>query len=335
MTGELRLGVIGTGGMGSRHALNIHTHVGGARLTAVTDIDTDRAQQVAGPVGAAVFADGEALITSEEVDAVIIASPDPTHSSLAVACLEQRKPALVEKPLATRLEDAAAIVEHEASLGRRLLQVGFMRRYDPQHIAVKDALDAGAVGQPLMFRGWHRNPPETNPPTSGEVLINSAIHDLYSARWLLGEEVTEIYVRGTTIDSERTDQLDLQLVTMAMSGAALASIEVNKDSGAGYEVGVEVTGPKGIVSTPRHNSTIVRRDGEIRQGVESDWLERFATAYILEVQAWTAAVIAGRAEGPSAWDGYLTLAAALAGAESIERDAPVRVTIPDQPAIYN
>ncbi|MCH8129906.1 MAG: Gfo/Idh/MocA family oxidoreductase [Acidobacteria bacterium] len=334
MSSELRVGVVGTGRMGGRHARNIHTHVGDARLVAVMDVDTDRAGQIAAWAGASVFTDGEALIASDGVDAVIIASPDPTHAALAFACLEQRKPALVEKPLATELEDAAAIVEREASLGRRLLQVGLMRHYDPQHVAVKDAVEAGAVGRPLMFRGWHRNPREAVPSTSAEVLINSAVHDLYSARWLLGQEVTEIYVRGTTIDPQRTDQLDLQLVTMAMSGGALASVEVNQDSGFGYEVGVEITGSKGVVSTPPHPTPVVRHDGEIRQRVEPDWLERFATAYIVEVQAWSAAVVSGRSYGPSAWDGYLTLTAALAGADSIERAAPVQVEIPKRPALY-
>ena len=334
MTRKLRVGVVGTGRMGGRHARNIHAYVGEARLVAVMDVDSDRAGQIAALAGAAVFTDGEALIASDDVDAVIIASPDPTHAALALACLEQRKPALVEKPVATELDDAAALVEREASLGRRLLQVGLMRYYDPRHIGVKDAVDAGAVGRPLMFRGWHRNPREATPQTSAEVLINSAVHDLYTARWLLGQEVTEIYVRGTTIDPQRTDQLDLQLVTMAMSEGALASVEVSQDSGFGYEVGVEITGPKGVVSTSPHHTPLVRHDGEIGQRVDPDWLERFATAYILEVQAWSAAVVTGRPQGPSAWDGYLTLAAALAGADSIDRGAPVEVEIPERPALY-
>lgn len=281
-----------------------------------------------------MFTDGEALIASKDVDAVIVASPDSTHAALARACLAHAKPALVEKPLATELENAASLVEQEASLGKRLLQVGLMRHYDPQHVGVKSALDEGAVGRPLMFRGWHRNPPEATPPTSAEVLVNSAIHDLYSARWLLGQEVSEIYVRGTTIDPARTDQLDLQLVTMAMNGGSLATIEVNKDSGFGYEVGVEITGSEGMVSTPPHHTSVVRRAGQMSQRVEPDWLERFATAYVLELQAWAAAVLVGRAEGPSIWDGYLTLAAALAGVASVSRDAPVSVDIPERPAIY-
>ncbi|HDH26866.1 MAG TPA: hypothetical protein ENH00_11860, partial [Actinobacteria bacterium] len=212
--------------------------------------------------------------------------------------------------------------------------VGLMRHYDPQHVAVKEAIDRGEIGRPLMFRGWHRNPPEATPPTSKEVLVNSAVHDLYSARWLLGDEISEIYVRGTTINPERSDQLDLQLITMAMAGGAIASIEVNKDSGFGYEVGVEISGSHGMVTTAPHDTPVVRQDGDIRQSVEPDWLERFAVAYVREVQAWSTAVLEDRPEGPTAWDGYLTLAAALTGATSIQTGVPVKVDRPARPTLY-
>lgn len=334
MTEQLRVGVIGTGGMGGRHARNIHTQVGNARLSAVMDIDADRAAETAATANAQVFTDGFELVASDVVDAVIIASPDPTHSDLAIACLEQQKPALVEKPLGTNLERAAAVVNHEASLGRRLLQVGLMRHYDPQHVAVKTALDRGDVGRPLMFRGWHRNPPEAIPPSSEEVLVNSAVHDIYSTRWLLGDEISEVLVRGTTINPARTDQLDLQLVTMQLAGGAIATVEVNKDSGFGYEVGVEITGSQGMVSTAPHHTPVIRQDGKMSQSVERDWLERFAVAYVIEVQAWTASILNGRPEGPTAWDGYLTLAAALAGSKSLETGVPVSVDIPQRPALY-
>lgn len=334
MTEQLRVGVIGTGGMGARHARNIHSQVGNARLTAVMDIDVDRAAAVAETARAEVFKDGFELIASDSVDAVIIASPDPTHSGFAAACLEHRKHALVEKPLATDLDGAATIVESEAALGRRLLQVGLMRHYDPQHVAVGDALDRGEIGRPLMFRGWHRNPPEAKPPTSEEVLVNSAVHDIYSTRWLLNDEIAEVYVRGTTIDPSRSDQLDLQLITMQMAGGAIASIEVNKDSGFGYEVGVEISGSHGMVTTAPHHTPVVRQDGQMRQAVEPDWLARFAVAYIIEVQAWTASVLSNRPEGPTAWDGYLTLGAALAGSKSLETGSPIPIEIPAMPALY-
>jgi len=334
MTDQLRIGVIGTGGMGARHARNIDAQVGNARLVAVMDIDADRAAAVAEPAGAEVFTDGFALIASPSVDAVIIASPDATHAGLAAACLEHQKHALVEKPLATDLAGAAAVVEGEASLGRRLLQVGLMRHYDPQHVAVRDVIARGDIGRPLMFRGWHRNPPEAKPPGSEEVLVNSAVHDIYSARWLLNDEVSEVFVRGTAIHPEKSDQLHLQLVTMAMASGAIALVEVNKDSGFGYEVGVEISGSAGMVCTPPHHAPVVRHDGEMRQAVEPDWLERFAAAYLIEAKAWVDSVVNDQPEGPTAWDGFLTLGAALAGARSIETGAPVTVDIPDRPALY-
>jgi myo-inositol 2-dehydrogenase/D-chiro-inositol 1-dehydrogenase len=298
------------------------------------DIDADRAAEIAAPANAQMFTDGLELIASDAVDAVIIASPDPTHSDLAFACLELNKPALIEKPLATDLVGAAEVVDGEAAVGRRLLQVGLMRHYDPQHVAVKAALDRGDIGRPLMFRGWHRNPAEARPPTSQEVLVASAVHDIYSTRWLLGDEISEVFVRGTTINPARTDQLDLQLVTMQMAGGAIASVEVSKDSGFGYEVGVEITGSNGMVSTPPHHTSVVRQDGRMSQVVEPDWLERFAVAYVIEVQAWTASVLNDRPEGPTAWDGYLTLAAALAGSKSLETGAPVSIDIPERPGLY-
>ncbi|MDX2343606.1 MAG: Gfo/Idh/MocA family oxidoreductase [Acidimicrobiia bacterium] len=335
MADQLRVGVVGTGGMGARHARNVDHQVGSARLTAVMDIDADRAAAVAEPAGAQVFTDGFELISSDTVDAVILASPDPTHAALASACLEHDKHALVEKPLATDLAGAAAVVDAEASLGRRLLQVGLMRHYDPQHVAVRDALHRGDVGRPLMFRGWHRNPPEARPPTSEEVLVNSAVHDIYSARWLLNDEISEVFVRGTTIHPDRTDQLDLQRLTMVTAGGAIASVEVNKDSGFGYEVGVEISGSHGMVTTAPHHTPVIRQDGAMSQSVEPDWLARFAEAYIIEVRAWVSSVINNRPEGPTAWDGYLTLGAALAGAKSVTTGAPVTVDTPERPALYS
>jgi myo-inositol 2-dehydrogenase/D-chiro-inositol 1-dehydrogenase len=334
MNEQLRVGVIGTGGMGARHARNIHGQVSNARLAAVMDIDADRAAAVAEPAQAEVFTDGFELIAADNVDAVIVASPDPTHAALASACLANDKHALIEKPLANDLADAAAVVEAEASLGHRLLQVGLMRHYDPQHVAVRDALRRGDIGRPLMFRGWHRNPPEARPPTSEEVLVNAAVHDIYSTRWLLNDEISEVFVRGTTIHPERTDQLDLQVVTMVMTGGAIAWVEVNKDSGFGYEVGVEISGSHGMVTTAPHHTPVVRQDGAMSQSVEIDWLERFAEAYIIQVRAWVASVINVRPEGPTAWDGYLTLGAALAGVKSLETGAPVTFDTPARPPLY-
>jgi myo-inositol 2-dehydrogenase / D-chiro-inositol 1-dehydrogenase len=334
MTRPVRVGIIGTGGMGSLHAHNLQEHVQDAELVAVADVDRDRAAMVASSSGAEVFTDGEQLVASETVDAVVVASPDATHASLARACLEARKPVLLEKPVAVDLDEAAGLVASEVELGRRLIQVGLMRRYDPQHVALAERLTSGAVGRPLMFRGWHRNPPEPTPPTSAEILINSAVHDLYSARWLMGQEITEIHVVGTTIHPRRSEHHDLLALLLRMEHGAIGSIEVNKDSGFGYEVGVEITGDAGLLSSPPHHTPIVRRDGQLRQRFEPDWLERFEAAYLIELRAWAAAALHGGAVGPSAWDGYRTLAVSMAGVASLQRAGPVTVENPPRPRLY-
>ena len=321
--------------MGGRHARNIRRHVPGAGVSAVMDVDSARAGACAEAAGAAVFDDPVELISADLVDAVIIASPDHTHASLAIACLDHGKPALVEKPLAREVADAELVVERELSGGRRRLQVGFMRHYDPEHLAIRRAIDSGEIGRPLLFRGWHRNPHEDPPPSARHVLVGSAVHDLQSARWLLGEEIAEIHVRGVALHPERSTELNLQLITLSFDGGALATIEVARDTGFGYEVGVEVTGSSGIVSTPRHHGPIVRRAGEIRQGLDPDWLERFSEAYISEVRAWVASLAGAASPGPSVWDGYTTLVAALAGVESIDRGTPARLEPVERPALYD
>ena len=245
------VGVIGTGGMGARHARNLHSHVAQAKVAAIMDLDPGRSRSVAAECGdARVFDDAEELIRSEDVQALVIASPDPTHPGLTLDCLRQNKPVLCEKPLATTAADAKNVVDAESQLDRRLVQVGFMRHYDLRHVAVKNTLDSGAVGRPILFKGWHRNKGPYPGFTSEMVVISSCIHDLYSAQWLLGQEIEEVFIRGASTASANVagegEMLDLQLVNLALSGGCIGTIEVNVTARYGYEVGVEVTGEQGL-----------------------------------------------------------------------------------------
>jgi len=136
---DLSVGVIGAGRMGSCHAVNIHRYVKGARVAAIYDLDQARAGQVTAECGSArAFQDPVQLIQDVGVDAVVIASPDPTHAEFVHECLRHHKPVLCEKPLATTAADAQKIIEAEQALGRRLIAVGFSRRFDPRHAAVQN-----------------------------------------------------------------------------------------------------------------------------------------------------------------------------------------------------
>ena len=333
----LSVGVIGTGGMGTRHALNVHRAVGRARVAAVYDLDQDRARQVAGMCAQAlVFEDPERLINDPHVDAVMIVSPDDTHASLTLACLQAGKPVLSEKPLATTVEDAIRVLEAEVALGQRLISVGFMRRFDPQHMAVKTTVAAGALGRPLLFKGVHRNAAVPYGTTGETILINSAGHDFDSTRWLLSEEVQEVYVRGVRSRADlHPDTKDLLLIEMELSNDSLADIEVYVNADYGYEVSAEVVCQRGSAITTLADTALVRCEAQRAYAVPKDWLARFQDAYVLEVVEWVESIQEGRPfRGASTWDGYMTMLVTGSCIESYRSGSVVSLKIPDKPTLY-
>ena len=333
---QISVGIIGTGGMGSMHAENVHSMLADARVAAVADPDAARSERLAETCGnAAVYGDAVELIRDDAVEAVVIASPDPTHLPLALQCLENEKPVLCEKPLAGSADDALKIVEAEVELGKKLVQVGFMRRYDPQHVAVKAAVVSGAVGEPVLFKGWHRNLDHDPGIDSAGVVTKSTIHDLDSARWILGQEIEEVYARGANTSPKLGEEvLDVQLIQFSTAGGRLGTIETNLISGYGYEVGVELVGELGTVQTASPSAAVVRREGTASQRVEEDWLHRFREAYVIELRRWVESLGDGTPTGPDAWDGYASLVVADACIASLRSGSPEKVTKLEAPALY-
>ena len=333
---QVAVGVVGTGGMGAMHAENVHDNLANCRLVAVADVDSGRAERLAERCGSpAVYQDPVGLIRDDAVEAVVIASPDATHLPLVLECLENEKPVLCEKPLAGNAGDALEIVEAEVGLGNKLVQVGFMRRYDPQHVAVKEAVASGSVGEPMLFKGWHRNLDHEPGLESAAVVTNSTIHDIDSARWFLGEEIEEVYVLGVnTAPKLGKDVLDLQLVQFSTTGRRLGTIETNVVSGYGYEVGVELVGGLGTVQTAPSSGAVVRGARTTSQRVEEDWLQRFHEAYVIELRSWIASLGNDSPTGPNAWDGYASLVVADACIASLRSGSPEKVPTLEAPALY-
>ncbi|MCP4892407.1 MAG: Gfo/Idh/MocA family oxidoreductase, partial [Actinomycetales bacterium] len=139
----IRVGVIGTGNIGTAHAVSLAREVSGSTVTAVFDVAAERAQGVAADLGARSLPSAQAVIEDESVDAVVIASPDDLHAEHALACLAAGKPMMLEKPLASTLEDAQRVVDAEVARGERLIMLGFMRRFDPGYVALKASLASG------------------------------------------------------------------------------------------------------------------------------------------------------------------------------------------------
>src|SRR5438128_1880137 len=143
---ELRVAVLGVGMMGADHVARIGSRISGARVSVVNDYLTEKADRLAATIpGCRSIAAPLDAIADPDVDAVVLATPGPTHEKQLLACLEHGKPVLCEKPLTTDVDTSLEVVKREAELGRRLIQVGFMRRFDAEYAALKAVLDAGEL----------------------------------------------------------------------------------------------------------------------------------------------------------------------------------------------
>ena len=314
------VGVIGTGVMGAYHAQLLNEAIVGAALVGTFDIDAARAAEVAARAPRArVFSSPQELISADQVDAVLIASYDPTHEEFVLACLEAGKPVLCEKPLAPTVDGCQRIVDAEASLGRRLVNVGFMRRHDPGYLAVKTALDAGEIGRPLIVHNVHRNPANQPGIPSSMLISGSAVHEIDIMGWLLADEVVAVTVHRPRSAAAAGGIVDPMLLVLEMASGVVADVEVFTNATYGYEVRCEVVGETGILTLDPRDPVTTRVAGTIRQAIPGDWRPRFAEAYRAELQEWVRSLEAGRpSHGATAADGLVAARVVEAGITALD-----------------
>ncbi|MFQ3559141.1 Gfo/Idh/MocA family oxidoreductase [Streptomyces gramineus] len=332
----LGVAVLGAGHMGADHIRRLDQVVSGARVAAVADPDPDRAKAAAaGLDGVTVHADPLAALDAPGVEAVLIASPGPAHEEPLLAAFARGLPVLCEKPMVPDSAGALRVVEAEAGLGRRLAQIGFMRRYDAEYRRLKTLLDGGSLGRPLMLHCTHRN--VSSPPgfTSAMLIDSSVSHEIDAARWLLGQELTAVTVlRPKPSAGAPEGLLDPQLVLFETAGGALVDVEIFVNCGFGYQVRCEAVCERGSARIGEDHSLLVTTAGAAREEVPQDYLVRFADAYDREVQAWVDATREGRVTGPSAWDGYASSAVAEAGVRALESGGRTAVRLAPRPDLY-
>lgn len=319
--------------MGADHAQILSTSVGGATVTAVSDPDAARAADVARASGASVIPEPLELIADDRVDAVLIAAPDPTHKPLTLACLAAGKPVLCEKPLAPTSGACLEVVAAEVAAGRRLVMVGFMRRFDPGYLAMKAALASGDLGAALIFHCVHRNATATPYTTSEALIANSAVHEFDIARWLLDQEVVRVTV-VTPRASALGGMKDPQILILHMADGSVVDAEIFVNAQYGYDVRGEVVCERGTVSLTPPNDVALRHAASEGFAHPADWRPRFADAYRQELQAWIAMINGGPPAGASAWDGYAATAVAEAGLRSLANGMPADVSLEPRPALY-
>ena len=295
---ELRIGLVGTGAIGRTHIERINNTLQGGKVVACADANIDFCKSVAEKYAIKAWESGEEMIASDEIDAVVVTTLD------------------------------------EMTAGKQLVQVGFMRRYDPGYGQLKKAIDSGKYGLPLMLHCVHRNYDAPGFTTSMPV-ENSMIHEIDVLRWLLGEnyKTAEVVFPKTTRNAEG-ELRDPQIMYLTTESGVRIDVESFVNCRYGYDVRCEVVCEEGCLNLPEPANAMIRTNDARVTPICHDWSERFPEAYNIEFQSWINACKEGRVDGPSAWDGYVGQVTAKAASKARDTQTVVEIHYDETPDFY-
>jgi inositol 2-dehydrogenase len=335
-TKKLGVGVLGVGDMGRRHAQNLRRLVPEARLVAIADPATERARQVARELEVEhCFSSFDELLGAREVECVVIAAPDKFHASAISAAATAGKDIFCEKPIALTLSDAHTAL-NAVEKARVRLQIGFMRRYDPGYSSARKHVEAGEIGEPVIFKSLGRD--RDAPPIAayqsklnGMLLYNNTIHDFDLARWLMGDEVSEVQTYTTVaIRPEVAQYGDIvaSVANLKYRHGAIGNIESYVQAVYGYDIRTEIVGSKGsiLVGTLQQTPVTFLAKAGGTQPLADHFLTRFEEAYVAELQDFVHNIVHDRPLQVTGEDGLRALEIAVAAESSHLQTKPCAVT---------
>jgi inositol 2-dehydrogenase len=332
----IRMGLIGAGRMGATFAHHLINTIAEAELLAIADAHGKTAGDVAARYGVeSTYSDYNQLLERDDIDAVVIASPTNTHAEIIQAAAAAGKHIFCEKPLALTMEDCDAAIAAVEAAGVKL-QLGFMRRFDAGYVAAKQKIEAGAIGEPVMFKSTGRDPRRTSlefarRENSGGLIADMAAHDFDLARWLMGSEVERVYSEGgVLVYPELADvgDIDNAVVNLKFANGTIGNVDVSRNAVYGYDIRTEVLGSEGGVMISKIRQTpilMLTREGVIHDTVPY-FMERFADAYAAEIRDFVACIVEDREPVVTPQDGRAAAAIGLAASISYDEGRPVMVS---------
>ena len=335
MAEKLRIGMLGGGRIGKLHATNIQNLVQDAEVVILADPFMNEAmEEFAKGIGIPKCSKDPAdVFNSPDVDAVFICSSTDTHADFIIQAANAGKDIFCEKPIHTdvkKINEALAAVEKAGVK----LQVGFVRRFDKSHKAVRDVVASGKLGKPYVIKVCSRDPagpPMSYVKVSGGIFLDMMIHDFDMVRYLAGSDVTEVSATGTVLTDPgyaEYDDVDTAIVTLKFANGAIGVIDNCRQAPYGYDQRVEVLCEKGAVQDNNHleNEAFI----STAEGVESAkptyfFLERYNDAFVAEVRDFIDAVVGGKEIPVGGKDGLEPVRIAIAAKKSLTEGRPVKL----------
>jgi myo-inositol 2-dehydrogenase/D-chiro-inositol 1-dehydrogenase len=328
----LRAAVIGTGFIGSVHAKNLARHPG-AELVAVSDANLEFAKGIAAATGAKAIVEVAEIFNDKSIQAVLIATPTDTHVDYLKRAAEAGKAIYCEKPIGLDYEEAAEAVRAVRAAGVPVM-LGFNRRFDASHAAVKEAVDRGDVGKveivQLTSRG-PKPPPLSYVKVSGGQLRDQTIHFFDLLRWLTKDEPVEVYAMGDALVDPAIGEagdVDTSIVSLRMASGALCQIDSSRRAAYGYDERVEVFGSEGMAESVRQSVrgfSLYKGRQILRDGLHPGWFERIKRSYYEAIDVFLQAVEKGTAPSPSLEDGLKAQLIADKATESIKTGQAIKI----------
>ena len=333
---KVRVGLIGAGRIGKLHGENLANSVAAADLAAVADpLMNEEIKEWAKGLGIeACYEDAEKIINDPEIEAVFICSSTNTHADLIKQAAAAGKHIFCEKPIDTDLEKIQDALDAVDKAGVKL-QVGFVRRFDHNHKAVRDTVAAGVLGAPHIVKVTSRDPDHQSMDyikTSGGIFMDMTIHDFDMVRYLAGSEVTEVSAYGAALSGAGYDKygdIDTAIVMMKFENGALGVIDNSRAAHYGYDQRTEVHCDKGCVQVANDlNNTAMISSEEGVSIAKPTWffLERYNNAFISEAKAFTEAILNDTEVPVTGFDGLQPVKIAMAANLSLIENRPVQLS---------
>lgn len=337
MKNPIRICMIGAGRVGKNHSRAITRHIPAGKIVALVDPVAQVREETAAEFGIdKQFDTLEIALEKADFDAVVITTPTPTHLPLTALAAENKKHVFLEKPMALNLQECDAInnvVEQNAVH----LQLGFMRRFDPEFVAAAQRIEAGEIGQPMMIK-TNTHGPGLPPPwardlrTSNGMLAEVNSHDWDTVRWLMGSNLDRVYTevanfKGPANNVDTPNFYDNVLVNIKFESGGLGLISGVCPCGYGYDARVEIIGEKGIMQIGELQSQSIvvctNRDQGLISPIFRTWPERFEWAYINELEHFVTCIQNETAPRAGGVEGRWAVAGVLAGTKSFLEERPV------------